>query len=325
MMAPEVSVIVPVHNAEPFLPPLLDSLQQQSLSAIEFLFVNDGSTDRSGILLDAFAATEPRATVIHHATPRGSATSRNAALAIARGRYIGFADADDLTAPTLYEKLLQHADSGLLDVVYCNAICFNDTPGDSRQTVSCAEKPKGIVTGTAWLVHAWQTRERVSAVWISLVRRSFIESNQLRFPDGIIIDDELWTPAVLLAAQRVAWLNESLYYYRGHLGSTTQTREPAKVRARIDSFAFVAQALYALAESQNRPDVINALRWLAYQNGDAALGLLKRLKIGDGRTTAYRLLQNGGLISRLWQQRPSFRLAKRWGKEWLVSLRSDAK
>ncbi|KFI56990.1 glycosyltransferase family 2 protein [Bifidobacterium choerinum] len=89
----KISVIVPVHNVRNFLPRLFDSLEKQDLTQAEVLFVDDGSTDGSGELLDA-VAQQPHF-VVRHQENKGVAAARNAALDIAHGEYICFVDPDD--------------------------------------------------------------------------------------------------------------------------------------------------------------------------------------------------------------------------------------
>lgn len=89
----KISVIVPVHNVKQFLPRLFESLEKQDLARAEVLFIDDGSTDGSGALLDA-VAQQPHF-VVKHQKNRGVAAARNAALDIARGEYVCFVDPDD--------------------------------------------------------------------------------------------------------------------------------------------------------------------------------------------------------------------------------------
>lgn len=318
MSAPQVSVIVPVHNAAGHLEALLASLAAQAQPELEFLLVDDGSQDGSLAMLQAFAIQEPRARVLHHPQAKGSAAARNTAIAAAQGEYLGFADADDICMPDQYQRLYLLAKDQRLDVAYCNAYCFQQQPGDSTQLVCSKRKLDGVRPGRDWLIHGWRVGERLSATWLSLVRRELVIAGGLRFPDGEIMDDELWTPALMLRAERVAWLPEPLYYYRNHLDSITQTRQPEKVMRRLQSLCRVADRLFQLA-AQQQGELASAIRWHAYLNGDAALGLLKRLPIKHGRREAYVSLRESGVLDKLWRQAPTFRLAKRLLRESVIA------
>ena len=103
----DISVIVPCYNANRYLNVCLESLKAQRSPQIEMIFIDDGSTDSTGAMLDAFARTEPRAKVIHERN-EGVSAARNRGIAMAKGRYIAFMDADD----ALEEKSAVHAVSG---------------------------------------------------------------------------------------------------------------------------------------------------------------------------------------------------------------------
>src|ERR1051326_9149941 len=98
MAMPDVTVIVAVYNAGPYLHRCLRSLAGQTLDAdrLEIIAVDDGSTDGSGAVLDRFAAAHPgRLTVLHQANSGGPAGPNNRALDLATGRYVFFLGADD--------------------------------------------------------------------------------------------------------------------------------------------------------------------------------------------------------------------------------------
>lgn len=114
---PKVSIIVPVYNAEKYLQECVESVLCQTLSDIELILVDDGSTDSSPTLCDQYAAQDRRVKVIHKPNGR-AASARNAGLRAASGEYVAFVDADDWISPDMYEKMLQtNADVTLCDYV----------------------------------------------------------------------------------------------------------------------------------------------------------------------------------------------------------------
>ncbi len=94
MISPKVSIIIPVYNAEKWLPRCLDSLLNQSFKDFELILVDDGSTDGSGIICDSYSNSDNRVRVIHKSNG-GVSSARNVALDLAEGEYITFCDADD--------------------------------------------------------------------------------------------------------------------------------------------------------------------------------------------------------------------------------------
>ena len=100
---PAVSVILPVYNAALYLEEAIESILAQDFEDFELIAVNDGSKDRSGEILDAFAARDLRVRVVHQAN-EGCAAARNAALALSRGELIAMMDSDDVALPTRFGK-----------------------------------------------------------------------------------------------------------------------------------------------------------------------------------------------------------------------------
>ena len=105
---PKISVIIPVYNVERFLKKCLESVINQTLSDLEIICINDGSTDKSLSILNSFAQKDNRIIVINQDN-QGQSCARNAGLSIATGKYIGFVDSDDWIDLDFYEKLYNTA------------------------------------------------------------------------------------------------------------------------------------------------------------------------------------------------------------------------
>lgn len=100
-----VSVIVPVYNVEEYLPRCIESICGQTLSDLEIILVDDGSTDRSGLICDEYAQEDTRIIVIHKENG-GLVSARQAGLKVASGSYIGYVDSDDWIDNIMYEDML---------------------------------------------------------------------------------------------------------------------------------------------------------------------------------------------------------------------------
>ena len=101
---PLISVIITAYNVEKYIRQCIESLLAQTFASIEFILVDDGSTDRSGEICDQYAQQYERIQVIHRPNG-GPSAARNAGLAIARGKYIGYVDGDDWIEPEMYQKM----------------------------------------------------------------------------------------------------------------------------------------------------------------------------------------------------------------------------
>ena len=104
METPLISIIIPVYNVRPYLDACFNSLKKQNYPKLEFIIIDDGSTDGSGIFCDNFAKLDPRAKVFHQEN-RGLSGARNCGLREAKGEYITFLDADDALAPDCIQYL----------------------------------------------------------------------------------------------------------------------------------------------------------------------------------------------------------------------------
>ena len=113
-----ISVIVPVYNVEKYLEKCIDSICNQTYRNLEIILVNDGSTDKSGILCDKFKIKDSRIIVIHKENG-GLSDARNAGIDIANGEVLGFVDSDDYIMPEMYEKMLNIMYANDLDIVQC--------------------------------------------------------------------------------------------------------------------------------------------------------------------------------------------------------------
>lgn len=105
-MAPELSVIIPVYNVENYLRRCVDSIQKQTLSNLEIILIDDGSTDESGKICDALAKEDSRIRVIHKEN-EGQGIARNCGLDIALGTYVAFVDSDDFVEKDTYEYTIR--------------------------------------------------------------------------------------------------------------------------------------------------------------------------------------------------------------------------
>ena len=103
---PGISVIVPVYQAEGFLPACAESVMNQTFSDWELLLVDDGCTDGSPAICDGLAAADSRVRALHQPKNAGVSEARNRGLREARGEYIAFLDADDAFEPQTLEILL---------------------------------------------------------------------------------------------------------------------------------------------------------------------------------------------------------------------------
>lgn len=120
VIRPLVSIVVPVYNVEDYLTECVESLLAQTLTEIEIILVDDGSTDRCPSICDDYAERDARIKVIHKKNG-GLSDARNAGLAICKGEYIGFVDSDDTVESDMYELLYCNAKKYEADISMCRS------------------------------------------------------------------------------------------------------------------------------------------------------------------------------------------------------------
>ena len=121
-----LSVIVPIYNAEFYLHKCIDSILAQTFREFELILVNDGSTDSSGKICDQYEKRDKRVRVCHTKN-RGAVVARKTGIDRAKGRYIGFVDADDYIEPKMFESMLRGIEKSGADFIHTGYIedCSN--------------------------------------------------------------------------------------------------------------------------------------------------------------------------------------------------------
>ena len=213
----KVSVTVPIYNAESFLRQCLDSLAMQSLSEIEFILVDDGSTDGSSVICDEYAFRDSRFRVFHKVNG-GSASARQLGLEHSQGKYCIICDADDWVESSMYEELYNKAEKENADIVVCD--CFYEYPNGSSRLV------QGLKTD---LLQEHYLRGLISGInmgssWNKLVRVDVLKKYNISYKLGLNHGEDRWLLMnILLHPVSISYLNESFYHYRRQFGGNTYT------------------------------------------------------------------------------------------------------
>ena len=214
--APLLSVIIPMYNAGSLFDVFMASLLAQTFTNLEIIIVNDGSTDGSAERAADYAARYEHIQVINQENG-GVSRARNAGLAVARGKYVTFPDADDTLSPAMYQTLVEMAEQDDLDAAQCNAECFYVGSQRARTLIPHDRLTStGVLDGAAWLSKALATRRYLHVVWMGIYRLSLIKSRELMFEPGLHHQDIPWTTEFMLNARRVRYNDTPLYRYHVH-------------------------------------------------------------------------------------------------------------
>lgn len=199
---PWVSVVVPVFNPGPWIRPLLDSLDAQTVShdAFEVLLVDDGS-DGTERLLDRWTATRPWARVIHQPPSGWPSRPRNTGLTQARGTYVYLVDHDDWLAPDALERLGGFARETHADVVV------------GRMAGMGRSVPKVLFRATVADARSPAQPLQDSMTTHALFRRAFLDEHDVRFDEALRrLEDHLFMTRVYTTARRVAVYSDAAVY-----------------------------------------------------------------------------------------------------------------
>ena len=252
-MNPKITVITPVYNVEKYLRKCLDSMLGQTLSPIEIICVDDGSTDASPEILAEYAARHPELRVLRQENS-GSSIARNRALDAARGEYVSFVDSDDrLLGEGVLEALYNRAKELDADELFFDAQ-ISYASEEMRQIVvmeddfyRCKGAYPDVLDGRAMYQKMAANRDLKATIWQRIYRRAFLEENRLRFYPGILHQDEVFSLECTSLARRVAYYPACCYdrHYRPNSSMTARNLQHS-----VYSSVLAARALRQFADER---------------------------------------------------------------------------
>ncbi|MDO4773789.1 MAG: glycosyltransferase [Candidatus Saccharibacteria bacterium] len=239
---PLVSLLVAIYNVERYLTTCLESLIHQTYDNIEIILVNDGSTDASGDIADAYAKKDPRIRVIHQSNSRLSAT-RNKGLEAARGEYVVFIDSDDFLAKDYVAYMLSLFQATDADFVG-SANVFT-----TRYPHQVAHDEIYSMSGEEATAEFLYPRMLLGA-WNKMYKRSFIEDNKLRFyPELFTGEGMRFITDAAQRAKKVGIGSRKVYYYRlNNQGSATTKPDVRQGTGSIDALDSIRDNLILKSE-----------------------------------------------------------------------------
>ena len=227
MKRPRVSVIIPVYNSEKYIGECLESLLSQTLSEIEIICVDDGSTDGSAEILKSYADKDPRVRVLNQEN-KGAGAARNYGLRESRGKYLSFLDSDDFFEPDMLEKAWKTIVHYKADfIVFGSDQYYMDTGEYVRNpwVVRKADIPPyqpfkyRELTGNVF-------KTFVGWAWDKMYRRDFVMENGLYFQEQRTSNDLYFVFSALVTAKKIAVnYRVLLHQRRGSGDSLSVTRE----------------------------------------------------------------------------------------------------
>lgn len=228
---PLLSVIIPIYNAEKYLPQCLDSVLAQDFDDYEVILVDDGSTDNSGAICDQYAKGYPLFRCIHK-TNGGHTSARKCGYEASRGAYISFVDSDDWIAPGMYREMCKVIRQTSADIIHCGYIAampdreeicqLSFAPGFyDKKRLEKEIYPRMLYAGIYF-------KYGISPnLWNKIFRRELLSKHLFQVPEEITVgEDALTTYSCMLEAASMYFMKEAFYYYRSNAGSTSHSSIP---------------------------------------------------------------------------------------------------
>lgn len=205
----KVSVIIPVYGVEKFIERCVDTLMQQTLKEVEYIFVNDATPDHSMEILQDVLARYPErkdcVVVATHEINKGLPAARNTGLQMARGEYIFHCDSDDFVEPDMLETLYTEAVRKQADIVWCDWILsFEKNERYMKQPSfdTAYEALKAMLEGGMKY-----------NVWNKLVRRKLYVDYEILFPAGYGMGEDMTMMLLFAHAKKVIYVPKAFYHY----------------------------------------------------------------------------------------------------------------
>ena len=197
-----VSFIVPIYNVENYVKKCLDSLAAQTLKDVEFILIDDGSTDNSGKIAEQYCS-DSRFHILHTEN-RGLSAARNYGIDQSHGEYLMFVDGDDWIAPDFSRIPYETAIKNNADLVIFRA--FRAKNGKIRNKNRAAKNiPKGIVGNYTAIKYGG------NAAWNKLYKRELF--NNIRYPEGHVYEEIATTHKLIHIAKKICMIKTPLYYH----------------------------------------------------------------------------------------------------------------
>lgn len=246
-MSLRLSIIIPFYNVERYIAECLDSVYQQDISEDEYevICVNDGSPDHSRDIVLEYQQKHSNLLMVEHEVNKKLGAARNTGRAVAKGNYIWNVDSDDKIVPNCLGKLMKICEENDLDVLEFGTIQFYDGNQEEMPHVKLTEC---VVKGLDYLnqLSSYQV-SRMCGVWRRLVRREFLDKNQIFSPEINMGEDIPYSFRILMRAQRIMVVPDRCYLYRSNPESLTGKNWKPTPQTLYEKSFFDSHLIYDVA------------------------------------------------------------------------------
>lgn len=217
------SIIIPAFNVEDYIGRCIQSVLEQTINDYELIIVDDGSTDGTLNVLNRIKATDNRIKVIEK-DHTNAGDARNMALEMAVGEWLVFIDADDIVNCNLLKKAEEIIEKESCDLISFRACAFDEVSGIKialdwvfKDDIVPDDNPFEVRNHKKSIFQMFSTN-----IWNKIVKRELVVNENIKFSSLDDANDELFGSMILACSKRIAYINESLYFYRVNTGKSTQ-------------------------------------------------------------------------------------------------------
>jgi len=206
---PKVSVIVPIYKVQDFIEHCVTTLFEQTLENIEYIFVDDCTPDDSVKILENVLLRYPNrkdaVRIVHHEQNRGLPAARNTGLELAHGDYIFHCDSDDYVEYDMLESMVVAAEENNADFVWCDwYLTFEKKERYMKEPEATSQEDviKNVLSGVMKY-----------NVWNKIIKRSVYQDNNICFPDGYGMGEDMTIIQLLPYVNNVKYVKKAFYHY----------------------------------------------------------------------------------------------------------------
>ena len=214
-MKNDISIIVPIYNAEKFIKKCVDSLLNQTKKEIEIILINDGSTDNTLKILKEY---KDKRIKLFSNKNQGIGKTRNFGISKATSKYIMFCDSDDYYEPNMCELMFNKAEKNNLDLVVCDF--YKEYDSGKRESIKVASFDYTTLKENPSLIRTINL-----APWNKLYRSELIKDNNIMFEEKLKYEDTPFVAKALDYAKKIGKIDKCLNHYIVHEQSETTIRD----------------------------------------------------------------------------------------------------
>lgn len=324
---PEVSVIVPVYNCEQYLQRCVRSILKQTCRDIQLILVDDGSTDGSGRLCDAFAAKDNRVVVIHQKNA-GVSAARNAALDVVTGKCVGFVDADDYISEDSYKIAVEEMND--CDIVMWDTVSVWDDGRTAPDTIP-------MLSQDCLLCKADLKPELLTYMAGSACRCLYKAEliSDIRFPIGIkLSEDRLFNLEAMGKAAKLCYMKKGLYYRYMRHGSAVNRYHGDKFEKNLEAMDIAGQIIRRYWDERYlaaymKMFVVGGALSAIYEicsrefPGKNRVNIIRKITCNKALDTAFEVCPSGNFQEKLLEKKMNVGLLL-FGIAWNIKNRSNS-